>query len=310
MKYISIYAFLFIRHITSTAVINDEEHSFLRRLQAIQFPQCGNPLCWCDVNAATSTSSVCPEYPSDSIYTSKEDIATFFASLELKNPTNQDLQLCYPDLSTSVNLQGDSIDPNILCEEGILLGGKSTKDSNAPRHCLKGCKKHPDTAVCGIKFMHDEALCQITPDNYDTNCSSDKVADSYMVKTFRNDKKRQKRGYFSFHEGGKCLFSFCKQIYMILPSYIGYIKCIIIACGVCSTAQDVASFMRYSFPDTNNQVTIDILSFLCYKTITLNPTPLYPKALVDQISICLQNGITGIVPSADLSPVNKKIYFT
>ena len=169
-------------------------------------PQCGEPECWCDV--AVSDLTDCPTYPFNSIYTAKTDVANFFTSLELENPEYKDLKLCYPDLSTSINHQGIKVNPAILCNEGILVEevvvGKSSKKSKASKSstkCMEKCKHHPESAVCGIRFMHDGS--SITPDSFDTNCMSEMTADSYMMKTFRNDKKRKKNGYFKLHEGGK-----------------------------------------------------------------------------------------------------------
>jgi hypothetical protein len=139
---------------------NDHQHSFIRRAQVPQLPLCGAPpstSCWCDLNySPSSTSKVCPAYPTEAIYTHRTDVADFFASLELMNPDYKDLKLCYPDLSTSVNLEGVSINPEILCNEGILVGGKAAKSKSTSTQCLQACKPHPDTAVCGIKLMHGE----------------------------------------------------------------------------------------------------------------------------------------------------------
>jgi hypothetical protein len=227
------------------------------------------------VKAPTSTVDECPPYPADKIYTFKPNEADFFASLQLTNPRYKDLKLCYPDLSTSVNLMGISVDPNILCDEEILLSlGKAGKTAKTTSKCLPKCKSHPKTAVCGIQFMNDD--CKVSPDEYDANCLSENVADSYSIRTFNNDKKREKSGYFRFHDG---------------------------ACGVCSTAQDLASFMRYSFPDPLNPFpTIDTMSFLCHMNVTQTNPTIAPKKMVDEVSVCLQQGIPGVVPSAGLSP--------
>lgn len=94
---------------------------------------------------------------------------------------------------------GISVDPNILCNEEILLSlGKAAKTTSK---CLPKCKSHPKTAVCGIQFMHDD--CKVSPDEYDANCLSENVVDSYSIRTFNNDKKREKSGYFRFHDGGE-----------------------------------------------------------------------------------------------------------
>jgi hypothetical protein len=256
---------------------NDHQHSFIRRAQVPQLPLCGAPpsTCWCDLISPSSTSKVCPAYPTEAIYTHKTDVADFFASLELMNPDYKDLKLCYPDLSTSVNLEGVSINPEILCDEGILVGGKAAKSKSTSTQCLQACKPHPDTAVCGIKLMHDG--CDIDPHEYGDSCSGN-LADSYLVRTFRNDEKREGSKYFPFHEG---------------------------ACGVCSTTQDMASFMRYSYPDlaetTVPHPTIDTMSFLCHMAVTQMNPGISAKDLVDQVALCLQQGYQG-VPSADLSP--------
>lgn len=185
---------------------NDKDHSFIRRAQAHPPPQCGASQCWCDMVA--SNLEECPAYPYDSIYTVKPDVANFFASLDLENPEYKDLQLCYPDLSTSVNYQGVKVDPMILCNEGILVeeavGGKSSKKSKTSKSltkCMKKCKRPDNDSVCGMKFMHDGS--SITPSNFDNNCMSESMADSYIVRTFRSDKKLQERGYFKLHDGGK-----------------------------------------------------------------------------------------------------------
>eukprot|EP00804_Cyclotella_cryptica_P002408 CCRYP_004099-RB/>CCRYP_004099-RB protein AED:0.07 eAED:0.07 QI:275/1/1/1/1/1/2/546/301 len=257
--------------------------------QQTLLPLCGNPQCWCDVNAPSSTATECPDYPTGSIYTDKPEVADFYASLTLKNPNYIDLQLCSPDLSESVNLEGTSVDPNILCEEGILLyegkaskSGKASKTnglkSNSSLECLQPCslRDHGTDPVCGIEFTRDGR--KIMPDEYDASCSSEKIADGYRVKTFRDDDARVKKGYFLLHQG---------------------------ACGVCSTAKDMASFMRNSFPDFMNPTpTIDTMSFLCQKFVVSSNPLITPKELVDQVSMCLQYGIPNIVPSADLSEVS------
>ena len=204
MKYVHSYV-LFQASITAA---NDNDHPFIRRVQSQLLPQCGSPSCWCDLNASTSTSTVCPDYPADQIYTSKIEEANFFATLELANPDYKGLQLCYPDLSTSVNLEGVSIDPNILCDEGILVEDKKSKSktskakSSKASQCMRKCKTHKGSEVCGIQFMRDGAI--ISPDEYSTSCTSS-TANSYKVRTFKNDAKRDEYGYFPFHEGGKML---------------------------------------------------------------------------------------------------------
>lgn len=206
MRHIDILTFYLVLKVSSVDATNDNDHPFIRRVQTNQLPQCGNPnLCWCDMNASTPPATECPPYPANSIYTSKLDEANFFDSLELMNPRYKDLQLCYPDLSTSKNLEGKSVDPNILCDEEILVGGKAAKKTKTTSECLPPCKSHPETAVCGIKFMRGN--CKITPDEFDTDCLSENVADSYIIRTFYNDAKREKSGYFPFHEGGESLIS-------------------------------------------------------------------------------------------------------
>lgn len=201
MKHYKILVPIILKQTAVIVAANDSDHPFIRRVQDAQLPQCGFPNpCWCDVNALTSTSTTCPAYPADSIYTPKTDVADFFAALELGNPDYKDLQLCSPDLSTSINLDGTSVDPNILCDEGILVGSKAAKQAKK-LSCMKDCKSHPENAVCGIKLMYNGG--KISPDEYSTDCTSNKAADSYVIKTFRNDEERQKKGYFSFHEGGK-----------------------------------------------------------------------------------------------------------
>ena len=273
MKYCNIVALataILLKLSFSIATTDNDDHPFVRRAQGLpQLPSCGDPPCWCDVTA--STSATCPAYPASSIYTFKTEIAAFFESLELMNPDYKDLKLCQPDLSTSINLDGTSVDPNILCEEGILVGGKAAKKAKKSS-CMQECKSHPDDAVCGIKFMYDD--CKITPDEFDTDCNSDGLATSYIIRTFRNDKRRDKSGYFPFHEG---------------------------ACGVCSTAQDMASFMRHSFPPA---ITIDTMSFLCQSAIVTNDPGISPQDLVERVSLCLQYGIEGVVGPAGLSPVS------
>lgn len=180
--------------------------------QQLPLPQCGNPLCWCDVNAPSSSATACPDYPYGSIYNGMPEVANFFASLILANPNYIDLQLCSPDLSKSVNLDGMSVDPNILCEEGILIyegkSGKSGKTSKAeglkatcPRPCSS--RDHGNEPVCGIEFMRNGT--KIMLDEYDDDCLSEKLANSYTVKTFRDNDSRIKKGYFLLHEGGEKL---------------------------------------------------------------------------------------------------------
>jgi hypothetical protein len=143
--------------------------------------------------------------------------------------------------------------------------------------------------------------CDIDPHEYGDSCSGN-LADSYLVRTFRNDEKREGSKYFPFHEGGKC---FDASFFSIID-LIDFDKRIA-ACGVCSTAQDMASFMRYSYPDlaetTVPHPTIDTMSFLCHMAVTQMNPGISAKDLVDQVALCLQQGYQG-VPSADLSPVS------
>lgn len=225
MKYIQ--SCLFFQ--ASIAAANDNDHPFIRRVQSQLLPQCGIPPCWCDLNASSSTSTVCPDYPADKIYTSETDVATFFATLELANPDYNGLQLCYPDLSTSVNLEGVSLDPNILCDEGILVTDKKSKgkgkaskaksskakSSKASSQCMRKCKQHKGNEVCGIQFMRDGAI--ISPDEYSTSCASSNVANSYKVRTFKNDVKGY--GYFPFHDGGEVLLELAFAISLPIRNF-------------------------------------------------------------------------------------------
>lgn len=183
-----------------------------RKVEGQILPQCGDPPCWCDLNDPSSTATACPDFPFGSIYNGKPEVSDFFVSLVLKNPNYIDLQLCSPDLSKSVNLEGISVDPNILCDEGILVyegksakSGKMSKSEGSNYNCLQPCsfRDHGNEPVCGIEFTRNRT--KIVLDEYDDDCSSEKVADSYRVKTFRDDDSRMKKGYFLLHEGGEKL---------------------------------------------------------------------------------------------------------
>ena len=105
-------------------------------------------------------------------------------------------------------------------------------------------------------------------------------------------------------------FHFTKEVrcFLNLLANQGYtdVSSFFLACGVCSTAQDMASFLRHSFPDFKNPTapTIDTMSFLCQMTVTQMHPNITPKQLVDEVSLCLQHGIQNIVPPAHLTKVS------
>ena len=223
MKYTKTLLLLWSAGITQAA--NKKDHSFIRRTQTSprillpwQQPQCGDPLCWCDLNDPTSTFSQCPPYPLGSIYLDQlPGLADFYNSLELDNPEYIDLQLCVPDLSSSINLGDKKVDPDILCEEGILdcteqneSDESSYSNDNSQKECIQPCRDHYGLEVCGIKFMRDGT--KIRPNSYSEDCFSDHLADSYKVRTFQDDGERKAYGgFFLLHEGGMMFLMLCMR---------------------------------------------------------------------------------------------------
>ncbi len=88
---------------------------------------------------------------------------------------------------------------------------------------------------------------------------------------------------------------------VFLPSTCTFLQ----VCGACSTAQDLASYMRYSIPDPQTAIpNLATLGFLCHLTITSTNPGISPKDLVDGVSQCLQYGGNLImIPAANLSAV-------
>ncbi|KAL9182989.1 hypothetical protein ACHAXT_004268 [Thalassiosira profunda] len=228
-------------------------------------PCCGEPPCWCDLDAESTSSSdmssgdidECPLYPIESIYLSRPDIIEFFASLDLVDGCETP-EICQPDLSTSENLDGNSIAPSLL---DIIL------PEALP------CDKVRGNKVCGIQFKYGDG--PISPSAYVPDCNEETSmrATHYKVKTFRNKNQLNRAGYFVLHEGD---------------------------CGVCSTAQDLAIYMEYSF----GGLTLSQIPGICYQCTVqallpsygFNPLNIPPKLLVDELSLCLEGSSTFACP--------------
>ena len=142
-----------------------------------------------------------------------------------------------------------------------------------------------DHEVCGIKIEQDGVT--IEPHNYDSNCSSDDLGTNYTVQNFDSDEERKKADFFLLHEGH---------------------------CGLCSTAQDLASYMKFSFPTSPTDPTLASLSIQCYlfAVASFQGQPIDPSRLVQAVSQCLQRGVPPIpsllpdgIPSAGLSGVSR-----
>ncbi len=182
------------------------EHSFVRRDKEIierelnnqnLGPVCGPNFCWCNDEDETQ----CPAYPFESVYTFKTDVAAFYDNLTLDSP-GCDLQICSPDLSTSINTDNIALEnPDILFDLNILPAGtpscsRKCKDSSSSTKKVGKNHRgpHPKSskkAVCGITFKLEDGT-KITPGDFNDDCNAPNgQATRYEVKTFHDDQKRR-----------------------------------------------------------------------------------------------------------------------
>ena len=120
---------------------------------------------------------------------------------------------------------------NILDKKLVKPGSKlrpGSKGSSGNSHQCYGkdedtsssddCDDDQGNEVCGIKFKHCDTrdcnppgACTCTDimfESHGENCGSEFLATNYEIRNFKNDKKRQKAGFFVLHEGESQFRSF------------------------------------------------------------------------------------------------------